>query len=126
MRNTPRLYVLLSHEGRVSMAGGGDDRQRLERQLETAQRITHIGSWEWDVATGALTWSDELYRIYGIGPRSVEVTFEWFLSRVHPDDRERVAGDIAAVVTRGGRFAHQERIVRPDGRVRELDTVGEV
>ena len=43
---------------------------RLERQLDAAQQITHIGSWEWDLATGAVTWSDELYRIYGLAPRS--------------------------------------------------------
>ena len=108
------------------MAGGGDERQRLERQLETAQRITHIGSWEWEVATGALRWSDELYRIYGLEPGSAAVSFEWFLTRVHPEDRDRVQGEITGAIGRGGRFAHQERIVRPDGSVRELDTVGEV
>ena len=43
---------------------------RLERQLDAAQQITHIGSWEWDLTTGAVTWSDELYRIYGLAPRA--------------------------------------------------------
>ena len=88
---------------------------RLERQLDAAQQITHIGSWEWDLATDAVTWSDELYRIYGLAPRSCAITLEEFLARVHPDDRERVQREVAAAVERGGPFAHVERIVRPDG-----------
>jgi signal transduction histidine kinase len=99
---------------------------RLQRQLDAAQQITHIGSWEWDLATGAVTWSDELYRIYGLVPRSCAITLEGFLARVHPDDRERVQRQVAAAVERGGPFGHAERIVRPDGSVRKLDTLGEV
>jgi PAS domain S-box-containing protein len=98
----------------------------LRRQLDAAQQITHLGSWEWDVATGAVTWSAELYRIYGLEPGSATITFDSFLARVHPEDRERVKGEIEAAVRRGGRFKHTERIVRPDGSVRELDSVGEV
>jgi PAS domain S-box-containing protein len=100
--------------------------RRLERQLDAAQQITHIGSWEWDLATGVVTWSNELYRIYGLAPQSCEITLEGFLARVHPDDRERVQRLVAAAVERGGPFAHTERIVRPDGSVRKLDTLGEV
>ncbi|HTM21559.1 MAG TPA: GAF domain-containing protein [Kofleriaceae bacterium] len=99
---------------------------RLQRQLDAAQQITHIGSWEWDLASGQLTWSDELYRIYGLAPRACEITLEGFLGRVHPDDRERVQREVSAAIERGGRFAHRERILRPDGSVRELDTIGEV
>src|SRR5688572_32274777 len=98
----------------------------LARQLDTAQQITHIGSWEWDVASGLLRWSDELYRIYGYAPRSREPSFEWFLGHVHPDDRERVRRAVSDAMMRGGRFSHQERILRPDGSVRDIDTVGEV
>jgi PAS domain S-box-containing protein len=99
---------------------------RLERQLDAAQQITHIGSWEWDLAAGVVTWSDELYRIYGLEPRSCEITLEGFLARVHPDDRERLQRHVADAVARGGPFSHTERIVRPDGSVRRLDSVGEV
>jgi PAS domain S-box-containing protein len=117
----------------VSIEGGAprgtlaaDIQSRLERQLEVAQQITHIGSWEWDLATGSVTWSDELYRIYGDVPRSRDITLDYFMSRVHPDDRERVMGEVQAAIARGGRFGHRERILRHDGSVRDLDTVGEV
>jgi PAS domain S-box-containing protein len=97
----------------------------LRVQLEAAQAITHIGSWEWTVATGAVTWSDELYRIYGYEPRSVEVTLELFLSRIAPEERERIQREVQAVLQNPGRFAYREIIVRPDGTRRTLDTIGE-
>jgi PAS domain S-box-containing protein len=99
---------------------------RAERQLTIAQQIAHMGSWDWELATNAVTWSDELYRIYGFEPGSRPITFEFFLSRLHPDDRTRVEGEVAAALQRGGRFAYEEHIVRPDGSIRTLDTVGEV
>lgn len=99
--------------------------EALERQLEVAQRITHIGSWEWSAATNVVAWSAELYRIYGIQP-GTPITFETFLLRVHPDDRARVQTQIDEAMRRGGRFAHSERIVLPDGTIRELDSAGEV
>ncbi len=97
-----------------------------ERQLEAAQAITHVGSWEWDVRTGTVVWSDELYRIYGFAPRSRPVTLELFLSSLHPDDRIRIRGEIEGAIERKGRFAYRERIIRPDGSIRVLDTIGEV
>src|SRR5690606_1424045 len=64
--------------------------RRRERQLEHTQRLTHLGSWEWDVQENTVSWSDELYRIYGMEPGETEITFEKYLAHVHPDDRERV------------------------------------
>ena len=104
-----------------------DERVRsVEHQLAVAQQITHIGSWEWDLATNLVSWSDELYRIYGFEPKSQEITFEFFVSRLHPEDRARVQGAVGQALERGTRFAYPERIVRPDGSIRELNTVGEV
>ena len=98
---------------------------RVERQLATAQAITHMGSWEWSARTNVVRWSDELYRIYGLAPQSCEITLDSFLDRLHPDDRERIRSAVAAALERRARFAHPERIVRPDGSIRHLDTVGE-
>lgn len=105
---------------------GEGKREAMARQLEAAQAIMHVGSWEWDLATNAVTWSDELYRIYGLEPQSKSITFEYFLEALHPDDRERIRASIETAIQCGGRFSHRERIVRPDGTVRVLDTVGEV
>jgi signal transduction histidine kinase/PAS domain-containing protein len=112
------------------MADGADRGRSVEgelrKQLDMAQSITHIGNWEWTVATGAVVWSDELYRIYGLEPRSVPITLEFFLSRIHPDERDRIQREIQAVLHHPGKFAYREIIMRPDGSVRTLDTVGEV
>jgi PAS domain S-box-containing protein len=98
---------------------------RAERLLSTAQRITHIGSWQWEVGSEQVTWSDELYRIYGLAPQACPITYADFLSRVHEEDREQVEAQVREAVERGGSFAFDERIVRPDGSVRVLRSQGE-
>ena len=65
--------------------------QAREAQLAEAQAITHVGSWDWDVKTDRVTWSAELFRIYAISPDEFDGTFAAYLSRVHPDDRDRVS-----------------------------------
>jgi len=96
-----------------------------ERQLAKAQAITHVGSWEWDAVTNAVRWSDELYRIYGLVPQSCSITLATFLERLHPDDRERITREVTAALASGAPFGYPERIVRPDGTVRHLETMGE-
>ncbi len=97
-----------------------------EAKLGEAQRLAHIGSWDWDVAGDRITWSDEMYRVYGYRPGEVDVRMETFLERVHPDDRalaERVVGQ-AMVDQAPFEFIH--RIVRPDGEVRVLQGRGAI
>jgi PAS domain S-box-containing protein len=100
--------------------------QAMARQLEAAQAITHVGSWEWDMATGIVSWSDELYRIYGLEPRSKVITLDIFLGSLLPEDRDRIRGEIERAIATAGRFSYRERIVRPTGEIRVLDTIGEV
>jgi signal transduction histidine kinase len=97
----------------------------LERQLKVAQQITRIGSWEWDVVTNVVTWSDELYRITGVVP-DTPMTFETFLACVLQEDRDNVQREISLAMQRGGRSEYSLRIVRSDGAVRELDAVCDV
>ena len=61
----------------------------------------------------------------GLEPQSCEITFDTFVGRLHPDDRDRVRRAVAAAVQAQKPFGYPERIVRPDGSVRELDTLGE-
>lgn len=98
---------------------------RAERILSAAQRITHIGSWQWEVGAEHVTWSDELYRIYGLAPQEVPMTYTGFLSRVHPDDVEAVQARVRDSVASGLPFDFDERILRPDGSVRTLRARGE-
>jgi diguanylate cyclase (GGDEF)-like protein/PAS domain S-box-containing protein len=96
------------------------------RRLEQAQAISHMGSWEWDVRANKVAWSDELYRIYGLEPDAFHATFEGYLERVHADDRERVQATIGRALADHRTFVFEERVVRPDGEVRLLESRGEV
>ncbi|MBI4454997.1 MAG: PAS domain S-box protein [Acidobacteria bacterium] len=100
--------------------------QKSQRQLVNAQKITHIGSWEWEIATNVIDWSDELYRIYGLKPQEFAATYEAFLDHVHPEDREFVKGMIENAYHDAKPFGFYERIVRPDGAIRTLHSSGEV
>lgn len=103
-----------------------DDGKQLGSQLGAAQAIARLGSWEWDLATDRLQWSDELCRIYGLPPGKHPARLEGFLQRVHPDDRGRVTAAIKTAYRGGQRFVLKYRAVRPDGSVRMLQSVGEV
>jgi PAS domain S-box-containing protein len=86
--------------------------------LSEAQALAHLGSWTWDIPTDRVTWSDELYRIYGLVPGSVEVTFESYLERVHPDDRPLVREQVERAVADAKPFIFEHRLVHADGIVR--------
>ncbi len=97
-----------------------------ERQLLLAQQIAHMGSWEWDIRGGAVTWSDEMWRIFGLQPDAVRVTYEAFLDLVHPDDRGFVREITDRAAVDGQPFLFDFRACRPDGAVRILHCRGEV
>jgi PAS domain S-box-containing protein len=96
-----------------------------ESRLAEAQRTAHIGSFEWDAVTNTVTWTDELRRILGLEPGQTVQTMEGYLARVHPEDvgsTHKALLDAGA----GGPFEYQNRIVRGDGRIRWIQTRGEV
>ncbi len=68
--------------------------QESEALSNQAQALTHTGTWTWHVETNEVTWSDEMYRIYGLEPQSEKITFERFINFVHPVDRDRRLADI--------------------------------
>ena len=103
-----------------------NDRKQIEeelierdRQLQEAQSLAHIGNWTADLVTGKLSWSDEIYRIFGHEPGSIQPSVGVFKNAVHPDDREKVReSEALAAKTRLHNVVH--RIVRPDGTVRHV------
>lgn len=91
-----------------------------EHRLNRAQEIGHLGSWELDLRTNRLTWSDEAYRLFGFAPQAFVVTYDVFLNAVHPDDRAAVDAAYARSVREGrDHYEIEHRIVRPaTGEVR--------
>jgi diguanylate cyclase (GGDEF)-like protein/PAS domain S-box-containing protein len=99
--------------------------EKANVDLAEAQAISQVGSWDWDIASGAVWWSDELYRIAGVEPESFHPTFESFLELVHPDERGRVKDIIDLACESRGRLDYECRIVRADGTTRVIQALGE-
>lgn len=91
-----------------------------EARLAEAQSIAHLGSWEWDVTTSRLTWSEETFRIFGMEPSREQVRFVSAFKRVHPDDRVRVKHAIRDALQNDLPYAVEHRIIRPDGSERHV------
>jgi PAS domain S-box-containing protein len=98
-----------------------DDRaERALARLAEAQSVARIGSWEWEPDTGRLEWSDELYRLYGEEPGRIDPSYEWFLARVHPDDRDELVAAIEAAIADGEPYELHHRVVLTSGAVRTM------
>ena len=87
-------------------------------QLREAQRIANTGSWELDIAKGALTWSDEVFRIFERDSGSFKPTYDGFLAVVHPEDREKVDHAYKQSVSTRRPYEIRHRVLMSDGRVR--------
>ncbi|TML56954.1 MAG: PAS domain S-box protein [Actinobacteria bacterium] len=97
-----------------------------ERRLEEAQRISHVGYWERDLATNRYTWSDENYRIFGLRPQERRLSFDDVQALLHPADRAMRAAAVAEALRGGRRYDVEYRVVRPDGEVRFVRSEGDV
>ncbi|HEY0067346.1 MAG TPA: PAS domain S-box protein, partial [Flavisolibacter sp.] len=91
------------------------------RRLKEAQAIGRLGSFEWERETNRLTWSDELYRIYGLEPQSEEITMEKILAWTHPDDLTLFKKELVRVRSTGGTHEFSHRIQLPDGTTRYVN-----
>ncbi|MDP2931594.1 MAG: PAS domain S-box protein [Chloroflexota bacterium] len=101
-----------------------DKLRENEANLTAAQRIARLGSWELNVKTNKVRWSDELYRIYGL-PQGFDATFEATVDCVHPDDRALVRKCIEDALQGKIPYNIEHRIMRPDGSVCVVQSAGE-
>lgn len=95
-------------------------------QLMEAQKIGHIGSWEWDIHSGTMDCSDEFYRISGIEKENFDANFDSFMDRIHVDDQKSVSESINNSLDNLRPFSAEYRISRPNGDVRFVSSHGEV
>ncbi|HYC43817.1 MAG TPA: EAL domain-containing protein [Noviherbaspirillum sp.] len=109
-----------------------EERKRIERQLAArerqlaeAQRLAQLGSWNWDLDTGEIAWSDELYRIFGVDRDSFTITTENIRPRIQPDGYERLRENVRISQENGQPFHVEYGIVLPDGSTRIVSARGQ-
>ncbi len=95
-----------------------------ERRLSEAQRLAHIGIWDWNLETDEIYWSDETFRILGCNPRRFGLPYSEILKLIHPDDREH-ADDVVNRALKGNPFSTDLRIILDDGEDRVVHAQGE-
>jgi PAS domain S-box-containing protein len=104
----------------------GDRLRHTQEQLEEAEQLAQLGSWERDLIEDRVWWSDELYRIFGLAPNQSPPSYQGLLDRIHPDDRGLLDRTVERTLADRGSFRMRIRILRPDKRVRVLQSRGEV
>src|ERR1700756_4446499 len=136
-------HVRKNSQGRIQMFGTTQDitdRKRVEEdrqalsnalqesnaRLEEAQRLAHIGHYEWDLIENRVTYSEELCRIWGIPPVKDSFDASTIFERIHPEDREKVSREAAEAISNGIHAKSEHRIVLPSGEVRVILGLGTV
>ncbi len=100
--------------------------QKSRVSLANAQRIAHLGNWDWDIVKNELYWSDEIYRIANINKQEFGDSYEAFLNSVHPDDRNFVQKSVDDALYENQPYSIDHRILLPDGSMRFVHEQAEV
>jgi PAS domain S-box-containing protein len=100
--------------------------ERAHALLTEAQEVAHIGSWEWDVRSNRVNWSDELYRLFGVDASAGPMTFERYVERLTPEDRKRMQEIVAQSAAEGTPFSFEHQVELPNGDIRWLQGRGRV
>ena len=93
-------------------------------RLHEAQEIAHLGHWEFDISSGSIVWSDEAYRIFGLKPQEIPLTYDIFMDAVHPDDRDMVYKTYQDSVANKTKYNIEYRIVLNDGAIKHIKEKG--
>src|SRR6266853_686879 len=97
--------------------------RRREAYLAEAQRLSHTGSFGWDVSNGEINWSEETFRIFELEPKT-KITTDLIVQRTHPDDRQTVQQVLERASTERKEFALEHRLLMPDGSIKYVHVVG--
>ncbi len=95
-----------------------------QQLLAEAQQISRIGSWDWDITSNTVRWSDELYRIFGYTPAAFEPSYEKFMEVVHPLDRQMSSDIVTSTLSNNQPFDFYHRCIRPDGKIVIVNSKG--
>ncbi|MDH5258540.1 MAG: PAS domain S-box protein, partial [Gammaproteobacteria bacterium] len=97
-----------------------------EGRLRRSQSYANIGTWDWNIKTGKLFWSDQVGPLFGYHDTVTETTYDNFLNAIHPDDRQQVIDAVTACIEQKKEYNIEHRTVWPDGTIRYLLERGDV
>ena len=103
-----------------------DKLQSSNEILALAQRESHAGVYDWDILKGTMTWSNELFELFGIDPKTSRADFETWTKLLHPDDRKMAGDKVGEAVRSGTQLFNEYRIVLPNGEMKWIIAVGNV
>lgn len=92
--------------------------------LITAQEIAKLGSWEWDINNDTITWSKQLYKLFGVQPGTIDLKYDTYIGFVHPDDTKVLTTKIGSSIKKNIAFAADHRIVTQDGSLKYVHSEG--
>lgn len=122
-----RLIGVIGISGDISERKQAESSLRQsEAELENAQRIAHLGSWKWNLSTGDMDCTAEVYRIFGTTPGNSGTNYEMFQQAIHPEDFGRVKAAVADARAGFGAYSVDYRAIRPDGSERLIHEEAEV
>ncbi|WP_190759849.1 PAS domain S-box protein [Microcoleus sp. FACHB-68] len=99
--------------------------RQSEARLAEAQKVAHVGSWEFDLATGEITWSEEMFLVWGMEPSQPVPNYEELLQKIHPDDREVFVSAVGLAITERVPYEFDHRFFRPDGSIAYMLSKGQ-
>ncbi|MBG1262392.1 PAS domain-containing protein [Nostoc commune] len=109
------------------------ERRRVETELRESEQwlrlalsASRMGTWNWNIQTGKISWSDNLEALFGLQPGEFDGSFEMFAARLHPDDRDRVLAAVGRAVATGEDYDIEFRVVYPNGKIRWALSQGKV
>jgi PAS domain S-box-containing protein len=131
-----KITPLINEQGQVHQLTGNalliterkqaeDKRLESERKLINAQRLAQIGSWQWDVQTGEVEWTEEVFRIFGLDPEEFHPRIDSVMNRFHPDDRKIQEELIKQAITNRELYSFESRILLPGDQIRFLRSTSE-
>lgn len=120
------IYVIGTERDTTEKQTLIDKLQRSEKLYKQAQSLAHVGNWSWDIKTNTIEWSDELYRIYGLEPQSKTLSYEEYLSLIHPGDKEKVLKQVQHAMQTHASWEFTHKLVRKNGEERIVYATGEV
>ena len=100
--------------------------QQIKEALTTAQELAHLGNWEWNPKRNKIVWSDEVYRILGETPHSIQASFEAIINHIPANERDNIKADINNSFNLVKPYEIEHQIIRSDGAVRYVRQVGDI